>query len=104
MGKLRKLHKLFAHPRVTKLHDLLRTSTLQAITSKTLQLLQYILSTCKLCRKSVKAPKHYLVIMETDNMRFNEKVYIEIIYIKGTSVLRMEDDAKQFSEAKCFIL
>ena len=45
MGQLRKLHKQFTHPSVTKLYKLLKSSWLQIFTGKTIQRLEHIIST-----------------------------------------------------------
>ena len=87
MKHLRKLHKQFAHTPATKLYDLLKTSGAKAVTLKTPEKLEYLVSICEPCQKIKTAPKRYYATMGAKNTRFNAKVYIDFIYIEGASVL-----------------
>ena len=86
MEQLRKLHKQVAHPSATKLYDLLKIAGTKAVIPKTLENLEYLVSTCEPCRKIRTAPKRYLATLEAENTRFNAKVNINFMYIEGTPV------------------
>ena len=100
MAQLRKLHKQFAHPSVTKQYDLLKSAETKAITPKTLEKLEYLVSTCELCQMIRTAPKRYRVSMVAENTRFNATVYINFMCIEGAPALNMVDDATHFSAAQ----
>ena len=57
MEKLWMLQKLFINPSETKLHDPLRTAGTKNVAPKTLEKLEYLVSTCDPCQKIGTAPK-----------------------------------------------
>ena len=83
MAQLGKLHKQFAHPSAIKLFNLLKSAGTRAVTSKTLEKLEYLISTCEPCPKAKTVSKRYRVIIGAENARINAKVYIDFMYIEG---------------------
>ena len=96
LGLPRKLLKQFAHPSVTKLYNLLKTSEHQAVTAETLRKLVYIFSTCNPYQTILTAPKRYRITMGAENSRSKAEVYIRFMFIEGAPVQHMVDDATHF--------
>ena len=71
----------------------------EAVTSETLENLETKVARCEPCQKVVNTPSRFKVSMDAENVRFNSRVCIDIMYIDGKPVLHLVDDATHFSAA-----
>ena len=97
VAQQRKLHKQFAHPSETKLYNHLKTAGTKDVAPKTLEKLEYLVSTCDSCQRIRAVLKRYHVTVGAENTQFNAKVYIDFMYIEGAPVLHMVYDAIHFA-------
>ena len=98
--QLKRLHKQFAHPSATKLYNLLRRAGLQTVDNDTLERLQDILKRCEPCQRFRNAPLRFRVTLGYEDVRFNSRVYLDIMYIEGRPVLHLVDEATRSSAAR----
>ncbi len=99
-AQLRKLHLQFAHSSAGKMYNLLKNCGTEAVTAQTLQELENIVAKCEPCQRIRNGPMRFRVIMGHENIRFNSRVYIDIMYIDGIPVLHIVDEATCFSAAR----
>ena len=99
-AQLEKLHRQFAHPSAGKLYNLLKRAGLEAVDAKTLERLEEIVSRCEPCQKIRNAPLRFRVLIGHENVRFNARAYIDIMYLDGRPVLHIVDEATRFSAAR----
>ena len=99
-AQLQKMHRQFAHPSASKLFNLLKRAGTQAVDAKTFKQLTDIVSRCEPCQRIHNAPVRFRVSMGHENVRFNARAYIDIMYLDGKPVLHIVDEATRFSAAK----
>ncbi len=98
--QLHKLHRQFAHPSAEKLYNLLQRAGLEAVTPETLERLKEIVAKCEPCQRIRNAPLRFRVSIGHENVRFNARAYIDVMYLDGKPVLHIVDEATRFSAAK----
>ena len=94
------MHKNFGHPSADKLFNLLKISGTEVVDSSTRQKLKEIVATCEPCQRIKNAPLRFRVPMGYANIRFNARVYIDIMYLDGRPVLHIADEATRFSTVR----
>ena len=99
MRQHRKLHNQFAHRSATKLNDLFKILGLKAVAPKNLHRFEYIFLVCELCQKIRGGSQRYSVTLRAENIRFNETVYIDFMYIERASEPHIIYDATLFNVA-----
>ena len=75
--ELRKMHRQFGHASAESLVKLLRTASREKLTPETYQNLQEIIRRCDPCQRIANAPLRFRVSMGSENLRFNETLFIE---------------------------
>ena len=98
--QLWKLHRNFAHPSAEKLYNLLERAGLESVTSETLERLKGIVASCEPCQGNRNAPLRFRVIIGHENVRFNARALIDIMYLDGKPALHIVDEVTRFSAAR----
>ena len=98
--QLMKLHKKFAHPSAQKLCNLLKSSRPEDATPETLRILEGLAKRCDPCQRIQNAPNRFCVSFGVENVRFNERLLIDIMYLEGKAVLHIVDEGTRFSAAR----
>ena len=79
--QLQKVHRQFAHASAESLFKLLKTADKDKLIPETYQNLQEITRRCDPCQRIANAPLRSLVSLGFENLRFNETVFIDVMYI-----------------------
>lgn len=98
--QFRKFHKQFAHPSAAKLYNLLKRAGLESVDSKTLEQLKDIAAKCEPPQKIRNAPRRFRLCIGQEHVRFNARIYMDIMYIDGRPVLHIVGEATRFSAAR----
>ena len=98
-SQLHKLHRQFFHPSAEKLYNLLNRSRPEETTPKTLEILKDISKRCDPCQKIRRVPTRFRVTLGSENVRFNERIMMDIMYIGHSPVLHIGDEETKFSAA-----
>lgn len=98
--KLEKLHRQFVHPSADKLFKLLRKTKPEETTPETLKILEDITRRCDPCQRIQPAPVRFRVSLGAEEIRFNEELLMDIMYIGSDPVLHIVDSATRFSAAR----
>lgn len=98
--QLQKLHRQFFHPSTEKLSNLIKKARPEHATPETRQELEEITARCDYCQRIQNAPLRFPVSFGADNIRFNERILLDIMYIDGDPVLHIVDDGTHLSAAK----
>ena len=99
-SQLSKPHKNFFHPAADKLFNLLRKSKPEEATPETLDALKDITKRCYPCQRVHNAPPRFRVSFGAENVRFNERILIDIMYIGAKPVMHIVDEGTRFSAAR----
>ena len=97
--QLRKLHRQFAHPSTDKLYKLLRRARPEDTSPETFATLQELARRCDTCQRIQSGPVRFRVSFGAENVKFNERIYMDIMYIDGKPVLHIVDEGTHFSAA-----
>ena len=98
--ELQKLHRHFAHPSAEKLYKLLRKARPEDTNQETLKTLEDLVKRCGPCQRIQSAPNRFRVLLGAEELRFNEEIYMDIMYIENNPVLHFVDAATNFSAAR----
>ena len=98
--ELRKVHRQFSHASAESLVKLLRTASREKLTPETYQNLQEISRICDPCQRIANASLRFRVSMGSENLRFNETLFIDVVYIDNRPVLHLVDSATHFWAAR----
>ncbi len=99
-GQLEKLRRQFAHPSATKFYNLLRRAGLDAENSETLERLNEIVARCEPCQIIRNAPLRFRESIGHEDVRFNARAYIDMMYLDGCPDLHIFDESTRFSAAR----
>lgn len=94
-----KLDRQFFHPSAGKLFHLLQRSRPADTTPETRRILKDISARCDPCQRIRRGPTRFRVTLGAEEVRFNERVIMDIMYIGSSPVLQMVDDKTKFSAA-----
>ena len=98
-SQLHTLHRQFFHPSAEKLYRLLLKSRPEDTTPETKKILEDLTKRCDPCQRMRGGPTRFRVSLGADEVRFNEKILIDIMYIGSTPVLHIVDEGTHFSAA-----
>lgn len=98
--QLGKLHRQFFHPSTDKLFNLITKARPEHATPETRKALEDITARCDPCQKIQTAPLRFRVSFGAANMRFNERIIVDVMYIDGDPVLHIIDEGTRFSAAR----
>lgn len=99
-AKLSKLHQQFPHPSALKLYNLLCRGGLEAVGKDTLERMNQIFARCEPCQRIRNAPFRFRVTMGHEDVRFNARVFMDIVYLDGRPVLHLVDEINRFSATR----
>jgi transposase InsO family protein len=98
-AQLRKLHRAYLHPSVTKLYELLRKSCPEEASLATRRVLEEIQAACEVCQELQGRPVSFSV-RTPNEVVFNQELYIDLMYIEKRPVLHVVDAGTRFSSAR----
>ena len=98
--QLHKIHRHFLHPSAQKLFNLLKRARPEDPTHETLKVLEDLTKRCDPCQRIQNAPLRFRVSFGAENVRFNERVFIDIMYIDSDTVLHTVDEGTRFGAAR----
>ena len=98
--ELRRLHRVFGHPSVNALANLLKRANPEEFTSDVRKTLQNISEKCDICIKHSSKPRRFKLTVGTGDLRFNHTVAVDVMYLSGKAVLHMVDEATHYSAAQ----
>ena len=99
-SQLGKLHKQFFHPSGEKLFNLLKRARPDEKTPERLETLQDLSKRCDPCQRIHTAPTRFRVSFGAENVRFNERILLDIVTIDSKPVLHIVGEGTRFSAAK----
>ena len=97
-AELRQLHRRFGHPTADRLRRLLNRSGHGDELDK--QALEYLTKFCDQCQKNGKSPGRFKFVLKDDTIDFNHTILIDVMYIDGSPVLHIVDNATRFQAAR----
>lgn len=98
-SQLKKLHKQFFHPSAEKLFNLLQLARENNTKLETLTVLQDFSNRCDPCQHIKPTPTRFKVSFGAQNVRFNERVFLDIVTIDSRQVIHILDEGTHFSAA-----
>ena len=98
--QLQKVHRQFAHASAESLFKLLNTADKDKLTPETYHNLQEITRRCDPCQRIANSPLRFRVSLGSENLCFNETVFIDVMYIENRPVLHNVDSATHFSASR----
>ena len=88
-AQLHKLHRQFYHPSADKLFNLLLKARPEQATTETLEILKDISKICDPCQRIKPAPVRFRVSFGAENVRFNERILMDIMYVDQSPILHI---------------
>lgn len=98
--QLLKLHRQFFHPSTDKLFNLIQKARPEHATKETRKSLEDITARCDPCQRIQSAPLRFRVSFGAENVRFNERIIVDIMYIDGDPILHIIDEGTHFNAAR----
>lgn len=62
-----------------------------------MRILEDLTKSCNPCKHIQHGPRKFRVKLGTENFSFNERIFIDIMYLDGDLVLHFVDDGTRFS-------
>jgi hypothetical protein len=90
--EIRRLHRRFGHPSAKKLHRVLERSGHDDVDR---QAIDHLTKYCSFCQKYRRSPGRFKFTLRKD-LDFNHLVYVDIIYINGSPILHIIDEATRY--------
>lgn len=97
--ELHRLHKVFGHPSVTALSNLLKRANPSEFNSEAKRVLDEITKSCSICMTNANKPRRFKVTVGTEDLKFNHVIAVDIMYIKSKAVLHVVDEATHYTAA-----
>lgn len=97
-----KLHKQCFHPSAEKLFNLLKIARSEEATIDTFQMLQDITKNFGPFQRIKTAPTRFRVSFGAENVRFNERVVVDIVHFDRRPILHIVGEGTRFSAASFF--
>lgn len=98
--QLSRLHRQIFHPSAQKLFNLLKRSRPEEATAETMEVLKDLPRRCDPCQRIQHAPVRFRVTIGAEDVRFNERIFFDIMVLDGDPVLHIVDDGTKFSAAR----
>lgn len=99
-AQLSKLHRQFFHPSSSKLFNLIKRVSPNDATPETRAILEDLTKRRDPCQRIQHAPHRFRVTIGAENVRFNERIMMDIMYIGNAPILHIVDEATRFSAAR----
>ncbi|KAF7579221.1 hypothetical protein PtrM4_034610 [Pyrenophora tritici-repentis] len=93
---LRRLHRRFGHPAVTRLVKLLKDAGHNDFEERTLE---EVTKFCHHCQLHSSAPRRFKFTLKDDH-HFNYEILVDVMYLSGKPVLHVVDSSTAFQGAK----
>jgi hypothetical protein len=93
--EIHRLHRRFGHPSAEKLYRVLERSGHDIDKGA----IDYLTKYCSFCQKYGRSPGRFKFTLRED-LDFNHSVYVDIIYINGSPVLHIIDEATRYQAAR----
>jgi hypothetical protein len=94
--EIRRLHRRFGHPSAEKLYRVLEHSGHNDVDRKAID---HLTKYCSFCQKHGRSPGRFKFTLRED-LDFNHSVYVDIMYINGSLVLHIIDEATRYQAAR----
>lgn len=98
-SQLAKLHRNFFHPSASKLFNLIKKARREHANKETLRILQDTTKRFDPCQRIKPGPYGFRVSLGTENLRLNERIFMDIMNLGSHPVLHIADEATHFSAA-----
>lgn len=92
-------HRHVFHPSLDKLLNLLRKACPEEVTSELKVVWFDIIKRCDHCERIPNASYHFCVLFETYQVRYNERIMVDITTLDGKKLVHIVHDGTQFSAA-----
>lgn len=92
-------HRNIFHPFPERQCILIRKAKPDETMPETLDILKDISARCDPCQRILVGPKQFRVSFQCENLAFNKRMFPDVIYIDGSPVLHIIDEATRFSAA-----
>jgi hypothetical protein len=96
--ELRTLHRRFGHPSASRLLRILERADHYDPSHRTI--LNNISKFCSRCQRFDSAPSRFKFTLQDKDIDFNHSIFIDIMYIDGSPVLHVVDEATRFQAAR----
>ncbi len=97
---LKRLHRVFGHPSVQALHNLLKRADPSNLSKDTKHTLMEISKQCEVCMKYASKPRRFKLTIGTEDLQFNHTIAVDVMHLAGKAVLHIVDEATHFSAAQ----
>jgi len=87
--ELDRLHRHFNNPQPERLAAVLRRAGGPLVTPDVQEALNKNTAACDVCQRLAAAPRRFRIAMPPDDLSFNHKVYIDLMYLEGKSVMHV---------------
>lgn len=96
---LRTIHRGFGNPSVKATENLLRRAASSELDKGTNDAMIKVHESCATCKKFSPKPRRFKLTLGTEEMRFNNRVYVDTMFIDNQPVIHLVDEATHFSAA-----
>ena len=98
-SELHRLHRVFGHPSVSALINLLSRAHPDKLPKEAKDQLRKLTEACVTCSVNASRPRRFKLTVGADDLRFNHIVAVDIMYIHNRPVLHLVDEATHYSAA-----
>lgn len=98
--QLTRLHRQFSHPSAHKSYNLFKRSRPENATPATSENLKDILRRCDPCQRIQRAPVRFRVTLGAENIKFKDRVFLDILCIDREPVLQIIDEGSKFGASR----
>ena len=97
--ELRTIHRSFGHPSVSSTYKLLKRASNEPLAEDVKPNLRKLANECKICRVNAAIPRRFKLTVGSDELRFNNRIYVDTMFIEGRPVIHIVDESTHFSAA-----
>lgn len=99
-SELRNIKRVFGHPSVKATTNLIKRAKGKRLSKDKRQMLQSISEACTVCKYEDKKPRRFKLTVGSEELRFNQHVQIDTIFLEGKPVIHMVDEATHLCAAE----
>jgi len=92
LAELQCIHKHFFHANPERLYALMRRANDKDAVPATPKNLQDLTDACDVCQLHAKAPRRFIVGMSKEDIRFNQLIYADLMWLEGKTALHTVDN------------
>ena len=97
--ELRTIHRSFGHPSVSSTYKLLRRASGDKLKGNIKGMLRRLSENCKICKTNAATPRRFKLTIGTDDLRFNNRIIVDTMFIEGRPVIHIVDECTHFTAA-----